>query len=66
MAGMNLGMSERNDTIAAHRSVVAFSRFELGQKQDHWWTPCFHALRKELIRPAVVAVIVAATHALHA
>jgi hypothetical protein len=66
MAGMNLGMSERNDTMAAHRSVVAIRNSNWGRKQDQSWMPCFHASRKELTRLALTGaagVIVAATHA---
>jgi hypothetical protein len=66
MAGMNLGMSERNDTMAGTQKCRSSSKFELGRKQYQSWTPCFHASRKELTRLPLTGaggVIAAATHA---
>jgi hypothetical protein len=66
MAGMNLGMSERNDTMGGTQKCRSRSKLELGRKQNRSWTPCFHASRKELSRlplTGAARVIAAATHA---
>jgi hypothetical protein len=38
--------------MAAHRSVVAVLKFELGRKREQSWSRRFHASRKEPTRPA--------------
>jgi hypothetical protein len=48
MAGMNLGMSERNDTMAAHRSVVAVRNSNWAEDKSNRGGHALHASRKEL------------------
>jgi hypothetical protein len=65
MAGMNLGMSERNDTMAAHRSVVAIRNSNWAENKSNHGRHAFHASRKELTRrplTGTAGVIAAATH----
>jgi hypothetical protein len=68
MAGMNLGMSERNDTMAAHRSVVAVRKFEFGPKENKIKRGRHSSMRREGTDPTPAdgraGVIAAATHAL--
>jgi hypothetical protein len=67
MAGMNLGMSERNDTMAAHRSVVAGRNSNWAEDKNNRGRHDFHASRTELTRrplTGAAGVIAAATHTL--
>jgi hypothetical protein len=67
MAGMNLGMSERNDTMAAHRSVVATRNSNWTENKSNEGRHVFHSSRKEVTRrplTGAAGVIAAATHTL--
>jgi hypothetical protein len=62
---MNLEMGERNDTVAAHRSVVPVRNSNWAEDKSNRGRHAFHASRKELNRHPLTGeagVIAAATH----